>query len=301
MRTALVIMAAGMGNRFGGSKQTTPVDDAGNKIIDYSMYDAKNAGFDEVVFVIKEEMYESFREDIGKNVEKYFDVSYVFQKIDGTGIEVPEGRVKPWGTGQAVLCAADCVKVPFAVINADDFYGADAFVKMHDFLAGERMQGEYSMVGYMLKNTVTENGSVSRGVCTVDEASYLTAITEHTKIYQNTGGIEYTEDDGKTFAALPDDTVVSMNFWGFGPEFFEVLRAGFAEFLEGEMKSDPLKKEYYLPTGVDSAMKSGASVKVLATDAKWHGITYREDLDAVKSAIACMKRNGEYPENLWDN
>ena len=310
MSCALVIMAAGMGSRFGGSKQTTPVDAEGDRLIDFSMYDARKAGFDELVFVIKEEMYESFREDVGRNAERFFRVSYVFQKAelpeeaaalvkDGAARAALETRTKPWGTGQAVLCAAEAVKVPFCVINADDFYGRDAFREMYRFLSGPRAAGEYAMCGYELEKTVTENGSVSRGECETDADGFLTRITERVKIVRREGGeIAYTED-GETFVPLAPDTTVSMNFWGFGPEFFEVLRTGFARFLEEEAPLDPLKKEYYLPTAAAQAMEAGARVRVLKTDADWYGITYREDLDRVKEEIAALKEAAVYPKDLW--
>ena len=311
MNTALLIMAAGMGSRFGGSKQTTPVDEAGDCLIDFSMYDARKAGFSELVFVIKEEMYESFRADIGKRASKFFRVSYVFQNPDlparvledagcdaAAFAELTAGRTKPWGTGQAVLCAADAVRCPFCVINADDFYGRDAFEKMHAFLAGPRQAGQYAMAGYLLEKTVTENGSVSRGVCETNAEGFLTGITERTKIVQRESDIAYTED-GETFRPLEPETTVSMNFWGFGPEFFDVLRGGFARFLREEVSADPMKKEYYLPTAAAQAMEAGATVRVLKTDADWYGITYREDLASVKKEIAAMKAAGVYPDDLW--
>ena len=292
-----------MGSRFGGSKQTVPVDEQGDRIIDLSMYDARRAGFDKVIFIIKEEMYESFREDIGRSAERFFDVSYVFQKTDrawegGPAVEVPAGRGKPFGTGQAVLAAKPVTDCPFCVINADDFYGREPFEKLHAFLAGDRPAGSYAMAGYELGKTVTENGSVARGVCEVDPDGYLAGIVERTKIVCRDGGIAYTED-GEHFVPLSEDDTVSMNFWGFGPEFMDVLADGFSRFLNEDLPLDPLKKEFYLPSAAQQAMQEGALVKVIRTSAVWYGMTYREDLDTVKKAVAAMKRDGIYPDDLW--
>ncbi len=296
----LVIMAAGMGSRFGGLKQIAPVDEQGHIIIDFSLFDAWRAGFRDLVFIIKPEMEESFREVIGSRMEKYFRITYVYQTIDKlpAGYSVPTGREKPWGTGHAVLCCKDVVDGPFTVINADDFYGPTAFSAMYDYLAANEDAARYAMVGYRVRNTVTENGSVARGVCEV-ENGLLTGVTERTKIFKKGSDAQYTED-GETFVDLPGDTIVSMNFWGFTPRMLQELDARFGAFLDQALVSNPLKGEYFLPSVVNDQLKANtASVRVLPCEETWYGVTYREDLISVKQAIRQMKDNGIYEEDLW--
>lgn len=297
----LVIMAAGMGSRFGGLKQVTPVDPEGHPILDFSLFDAKRAGFRRVVFIIKRELEQEFRERVGRRAEEHLDVSYVFQDLDRlpAGFSVPEGRVKPWGTGHAVACCQGVVDGPFAVINADDFYGPGAFTAVYDYLSTNTEDSRYAMVGYRLRNTVTEHGSVSRGVCEVQDG-LLTGITERTKIYKRGDHAAYTEDD-ETFVDLPGDTLVSMNLWGFSAAFLEELWARFPAFLRENLADNPIKCEYYLPGVVNAQLSDGsASVRVLPCEETWYGITYQEDLESVRQAIARMKQEGLYPQYLWD-
>ena len=275
--TTLLVMAAGMGSRFGGLKQITPVGPDGQVILDYSLYDARRAGFDRVVFVIKKAIEKDFREVMGKRAEKLMDVDYVYQELTSlpAGFAVPEGRQKPYGTGHAVLCAREAVHTPFAAINADDFYGADAFQKLHTHLtAGEGI----GMVSFRLGNTLTENGTVSRGVCQV-ENGYLKSIVEHTALDKNSG--------------IPLDTPVSMNFWGFPLSFFDTLSTAFETWLTGD--HDPIKGELYLPFVVDEQIQSGRErVRVMDTDGRWYGVTYREDLPNVQAAIRQLTEQGLY-------
>ncbi len=298
---ALVIMAAGMGSRFGGPKQIVPIDDMGQIIIDYSLYDAWRAGFRKVVFIIKKEMENDFRERIGNKISQFFDVRYVYQSLDQLppGYEVPADRIKPWGTGHAVACAAREIQEPFAVINADDYYGTSAFAEIYRFLAEERPEYEHAMVGYQLRNTVTEFGSVARGVCSLKDG-YLTDIVERTHIEKRGDDAAYTED-GETFYPLPGDTIVSMNLWGFGRKLMEELWARFPAFLDQAYQTNPLKAEYFLPTVANAQIQEGlGTVRVLKTDAVWHGMTYREDLEAVCAAVAKLRDEGVYPKNLWE-
>ena len=296
----LVVMAAGMGSRFGGLKQLMPVDPQGHPIIDFSMYDARRAGFARVVFIIKHAIEQQFREVIGRRMERQFDVDYVFQEPDvlPAGYTVPADRVKPWGTGHAVACCRGTVDSPFAVINADDFYGAGAFRTIYDFLAAAHSGTEHAMVGYRLRNTVTENGAVARGICTV-ENGFLTGVTERTKIVKRGDAAAYIDDGGEH--PLTGDETVSMNFWGFAPSMLDELWARFPAFLDRQMPADPIKSEYYLPAVANAMLQEGlGTVRVLECGEVWHGVTYREDLQSVQCAIAALKQAGVYPESLWE-
>ena len=300
-KPTLVIMAAGMGSRFGGLKQIEPIDNNGHIIIDFSLYDAWRAGFRDLVFIIKPEMEEAFREVIGDRMEKYFNITYVYQTIDAlpAGYSVPDGREKPWGTGHAVLCCKDVVDGPFTVINADDFYGPTAFSVIYDYLVANEDDSRYAMVGYRVRNTVTEHGSVARGVCEVKDG-LLTGVAERTKIFKNGLDAKYT-DDGETFVDLPGNTIVSMNFWGFTPKMLKELDDRFAAFLDGALVNNPLKGEYFLPSVVNDQLQAGtATVRVLPCEDTWFGVTYREDLESVKNAICQMKQIGIYTKNLWN-
>lgn len=300
-KPVLVIMAAGMGSRYGGLKQLDPVGPYGQVILDYSMYDARRAGFETVVFVIKEEIEEQFRARVGDRVGRHMDVKYAFQRMDDLpeGYAVPEGRVKPWGTAQAALAARHVVDGPFAIINADDYYGRSAFRAIHAFLSGGRPY-HYAMVGYRLRNTVTENGSVARGVCTVDQDGTLIEIHERTAIEKDGENGRYTEDGGKSWTPIGGDTLVSMNLWGFDRSFLEEAQARFPAFLDKTLGSNPLKGEYYLPSVVEQLIREGrARVRVLHSEDKWYGVTYKEDKGAVTAAIKAMTESGLYPAELW--
>ena len=297
----LVIMAAGMGSRFGGLKQMTPVDEEGHFIIDFSLYDAYQAGFRRVAFIIKREIEQTFRETIGARMEKWFHVDYVYQELDRLpeGFAVPEGRRKPWGTAHAVACCRGVVEGPFAVINSDDFYGRGAYEAIYRFLTENKAPHHYAMLGYQLRNTVTEFGSVARGVCHVQDGMLLD-ITERTKIFKRGQDAAYTED-GETFVPLSGDTQVSMNFWGFTPEILDEIWDAFPAFLAENLPVNPEKCEFYLPTFVGSRLAEGkVCVRVLPCMETWHGVTYKEDLDSVKSAIGALKREGKYPARLWE-
>ena len=297
----LVIMAAGMGSRFGGLKQMTPVDEEGHFIIDFSLYDAYQAGFRRVAFIIKREIEQTFRETIGARMEKWFHVDYVYQELDRLpeGFAVPEGRRKPWGTAHAVACCRGVVEGPFAVINSDDFYGRGAYEAIYRFLTENKAPHHYAMLGYQLRNTVTEFGSVARGVCHVQDGMLLD-ITERTKIFKRGQDAAYTED-GETFVPLSGDSLVSMNFWGFTPEILDEIWNAFPAFLAENLPVNPEKCEFYLPTFVGSRLaEKKVSVRVLPCMETWHGVTYKEDLDSVKSAIGQLKREGKYPARLWE-
>ena len=284
----LVVMAAGMGSRFGGLKQIEPIGPKGEAILDFSVYDAVKAGFTKVVFVIKHAIEKDFKEFVGNRIEKKVKVEYVFQEIDKLpeGYTCPEGREKPWGTAHAILCCKDVVKEPFAVVNADDYYGRSAFVKMAEFLKSD--SDDYAMVGFRLMNTLTENGYVSRGVCEIENGE-LKSVTERTKIMD----CKFTEDDGATWTQLPEDTVVSMNLWGFRPDVFGYIETGFKKFLDE--KIDVPKSEYYLPTVVSERIeRKEKSVKVLIAEDKWYGVTYKEDKQVVVDAIGKMVADGCY-------
>ena len=290
-KPVLVVMAAGMGSRYGGLKQLDPVGGHGQVIMDYSIYDARRAGFETVVFVIKPEIEAQFKAAVGDRIARGMDVKYAFQRLEDLpeGYAVPEERVKPWGTAQAVLSAREVVKGPFAVINADDYYGPQAFREIYRYLSdhpdGERY--EYAMVGYQLKNTVTENGHVARGVCEETADGLLTAITERTHIESTPAGPRYTEDNGQTWTELSGETIVSMNLWGFTRSFLDEAWARFPAFLDGTLAADPLKAEYFLPGVVSSLIaEEKARVKVLRSADKWYGVTYQADKPQVVAAIA---------------
>lgn len=300
----LVVMAAGMGSRYGGLKQIDPVDKEGHIIMDFSVYEAVKAGFKKVIFIIKKENEADFKAAIGDRLSKHLDVTYVFQDLKNLpeGYEVPEGRVKPWGTGHAVLSCIDEINGPFAVINADDYYGANAFRMAYDFLTQNQDEDgiyRYMMVGYKLENTLTENGHVARGVCVTDEEGHLQKIHERTHIERHEGSVAYTEDEGKTWTALPQDSTVSMNMWGFSESILKELKARFPKFLEENLPVNPMKCEYFLPFVVDELLgENKATVKVLKSMDKWYGVTYKEDKPVVVAAIQRMKDEGLYPQDF---
>ena len=298
----LVIMAAGMGSRFGGLKQIEPIDDYGNFIIDYSIYDAIQVGFNKVVFIIKKENYDIFRDTVGKRVEKYIEVEYVFQEIDKLpeGYDVPENRVKPWGTGHAILCCRGVVNENFAIINSDDFYGRDAFEVIANFLKNSKKNSdveEFAMAGYMVKNTLTENGSVKRGVCQA-ENGYLTKLIE-SSIERKDDKLVATPLEGGDEFVIDPEGLVSMNMFGFTPQILDYLYETFPKFLDGH-KDDMDKCEFLIPSVVfEEIEKKIARVEVLKTTAVWQGITYREDKDKVVMEIKKLVDNGDYPQGLW--
>ena len=305
-KPVLVIMAAGMGSRYGGLKQIDPIDEYGDKIIDFSIYDAVQAGFEKVVFIIKRAIEKEFKEQIGDRISKQVDVEYVYQELDKLpeGYVIPDGREKPWGTGHAILCCKGVVDGPFAVINADDYYGKSAFKSIYDQLASvsDDEKYQYTMVGYKLYNTLTENGHVARGVCSTDAQSKLTDIHERTRIEKHGDKAEFTEDDGATWTYLPEDTIVSMNMWGFTESMLGELDRRFAAFLDREVKNNPLKCEYFLPFVVDELLKEGkAEVTVLKSVDRWYGVTYKEDKAMVVKAIQDLKNQGLYPDKLWED
>lgn len=296
----LVILAAGMGSRFGGLKQITSVDDFGHSIIDFSLYDAWNAGFRKVAFIIKHAIEDDFKARVGARMERYFDVRYVYQELDAlpSGFSVPEGRTKPWGTGHAVACCKGIVEGPFAVINADDFYGPTAYAALYSFLSEEKGLAEHAMVAYLLRNTVTENGSVARGICTV-ENGYLTDVEEHTHIEKD-GVNAVFEENGSRFS-ISGEVPVSMNCWGFQQSMLDELNARFPAWLEENLQKNPQKCEYFLPSVADAVIKERrGSVKILNCQEVWHGITYREDMASLVSAIAEMRERGLYPAKLLE-
>lgn len=303
-KPSLVILAAGMGSRYGGLKQIDPVDAEGHKIIDFSIYDARKAGFEKVVFIIKRENEQDFRSCIGDAVSKYMEVEYVFQDLTKVpdGFEIPEGRVKPWGTAHAILCCKDTVKEPFAVINADDYYGRSAFQTLYDYLTTHEddEMHRYAMVGYELGNTLTENGSVARGCCVTDDDGYLVTIAERTQIVKTEQGAAYSEDGGKTFTDIPLTTPVSMNMWGFTESIMEELETAVNRFFQEGVESNPLKAECFLPIEVDKLLKDRkATVQVLSSKDKWFGVTYKEDKPFVMESIRKLKEEGVYPDKLW--
>jgi len=302
-KPALVVMAAGIGSRYGGLKQIEPITEQGEIIIDFSLYDAMMAGFEDVVFIVKKEIEQDMRALIDGGAGQHLNITYVFQELTDMpeGYALPEGRVKPWGTCHAVFAAREALEGNFAVINADDYYGAQAFRFMYEDLltAKDGELYDYSMIGYRLANTLTEFGHVSRGVCATDGLGRLTGVDERLKIMWKDEAIQY-EDEAGGWHEVSRDAIVSMNFWGFTPSVLAEIEEGFKTFLDGALKNNPLKGEYLLPLGVDALLKAGkASVRILPTDERWFGVTYKEDKEFVTASIRSMKDGGVYPEILW--
>lgn len=306
-KPVLVVMAAGMGSRYGGLKQIDPVGVHGQLIIDYSIYDAKRAGFETVVFVIKHEIEDTFKQAIGNRLSKVIEVRYAYQELTDLpdGYSVPEGRVKPWGTCHAILAARKVVDGPFAVVNADDYYGPEAFQTIYNYLSTHADQPncyEFAMVGYHLENTVTEHGHVARGICVEDEAGFLNTVTERTHIEKDGEDARFTEDNGATWSKLSGDTIVSMNLWGLTRSFIDEAEARFPTFLDKTLAENPTKGEYFLPSVISQLIEEGkARVKVLRSRDRWHGVTYQADKPLVVAALAEKTANGLYPEFLWGN
>ena len=304
-KPVLVVLAAGMGSRYGGLKQMDSVAGHGQSIIDYSIYDARRAGFEKVIFVIKRALEEDFRRLVGDRIARGVQVEYAFQELDDlpAGYAVPAGRKKPWGTTHAVLAARELIDGPFAVINSDDYYGPEAFRLIYDFLSAQdeaAVPQRYAMVSYLLGNTVTENGSVARGVCRVGEDGLLQEVVEHTRIEKDGADARSTQDGGETWQRLPGSTPVSMNFWGFQRSFVDEGEARFPEYLDQILAENPEKGEFYLPLLVSRLIEEGrAQVQVLRSEDKWYGVTYREDKPGVVAALAEMTARGLYPEDLW--
>lgn len=302
----LVVMAAGMGSRYGGLKQIDPVGSQGEAILDYSLFDAHEAGFETAVIIIKEAIKKDFMDTVGARLQKApMEIRYAYQELDKLpqGYTVPEGRTKPWGTCHAVVCAREAIgSAPFAVINADDYYGKAAFREIYNYLSahGDDDKYRYCMVGYELGKTVTDNGSVARGVCQVNEQGYLESVVERTKIEKCEGGIRFTEDDGKTWTPLGDKTTVSMNMWGFTPSFAAESQARFPAFLDKALQENPMKGEYFLPSTVSALLaEDKATVKMLYSPDKWYGVTYAADKPVVVEALRTMTAQGLYPDGLW--
>lgn len=305
-KPVLVVMAAGMGSRYGGLKQMDPMDDSGHVILDFSVYDAMLAGFEKVIFIIKRENEDVFRECIGDRIAKRMQVEYAYQDLNALpeGFSLPEGRQKPFGTGHAVLCCKDQINGPFAVINADDFYGRHAFQMIYDYLSRPKDDNgmyQYVMVGYIMENTLTENGHVARGVCRIDESGHLMEIHERTRIEKRGDETAYTEDEGATWVTIPEGSIASMNMWGFQQNLMEELEKRFPAFLEENLSANPLKCEFFLPSAVQQLMEEGkAEVAVLKSEDRWYGVTYKEDKETVMKAIADFKAQGVYPKQLWE-
>lgn len=304
-KPVLAVMAAGMGSRYGGLKQIDPVGPSGEVIIDYSLFDARRAGFEKVVFIIKHEIEDDFKAVISERISKVMQVEYAFQQLDilPEGYTVPEGREKPWGTAHAVLAAKSVIDGPFAVINADDYYGPEAFQKIYDYLATHQddEKYEYAMVGYHLRNTLTEHGHVARGVCEVGEDGFLQRVTEHVKIVKDGNDAKFTEDEGKTWESLPGETTVSMNLWGFTPSFLKETETRFSTVLDRTLTANPMKGEYFLPSVVSALIdEDKARVQVLTSKDKWYGVTYKEDKPVVVAALRSFIDAGVYPEKLWE-
>ena len=305
-KPVLVVMAAGMGSRYGGLKQIDPVGNHGEAILDYSLFDAHEAGFETAVIIIKKAIEKDFMETVGARLKACpMEIRYAFQEMEKipAGFSVPEGRVKPFGTSHAVLCAKDEIDgAPFAVLNADDYYGKDAFKVIYNYLSGaqdgEKM--DFCMVGYLMGNTVTDNGSVARGICKADGQGNLADIDEQLRIEKYEGGIHYTEDDGATWVDVPFDTIVSMNMFGFTPSFLQELEDRFPDFLANQLPKNPAKAEYLLPRTVDNLLKEGkATVKILKSEDRWYGVTYAADKPMVVEALSNLQKAGKYPDGLW--
>lgn len=301
-KPVLIVMAAGMGSRFGGLKQITPITPEGDLILDFSIYDAISAGFETVIFVIKREFEDLFREKVGSRMDHKIEVKYAFQELDDlpAGYSIPDGRVKPFGTGHAVLACRDMVNSPFAVINADDYYGKQGFKLIYDYLtASSNSSGRYAMVSYSLDKTVTAHGHVARGICEVNSENKLISIVERTRIEKRPEGIAYTEDEGSSWHVLPDNTQVSMNFWGFSADMMKQLEDRFPIFLRDSLPVNPLKAEYFLPGVVDQVLQEGsAEAEVLPSPDSWHGVTYQQDKENVTAALLKLKADGFYPRKL---
>ncbi|MDR0519468.1 MAG: nucleotidyltransferase [Clostridiales Family XIII bacterium] len=299
----LIVMAAGMGSRYGGLKQIDPVTEQGEIIIDFSLYDALMAGFEEVVFIIKKEMEKDVRALMDGGAGRRVNIKYAYQDIAEVpaGFAVPEGREKPWGTGHAVLAAKALVDGPFAVINSDDYYGPAAYQLMHEYLMGASDDDmlRYAMVAYRLANTVTEHGSVARGICRIDGSGNLAGIDERLKVARRDGGIAYEDENGE-WVGVPAEQPVSMNFWGFTKSFMGELESGLSDFFENDVPQNPQKAEYLLPRIVDRLLAEGrAAVNVMESDDRWYGVTYKEDKAQVMAAMQSLKDRGLYPEKLW--
>ncbi len=307
-KTALVIMAAGMGSRFGGLKQLTPVGPAGELILDYSVFDAKRAGFDKVYFIIKEQIKEDFKNAVGDRISKYIETEYVMQELYKlpSGFKAPEGREKPFGTGHAVWCGKEQIKEDFVVINADDYYGPECFKILHDFLVNNDENSDklhMAMAGFVLSKTVSRNGYTSRGICETLADGKLKSVTERTHIEYRGDDIAYTEDDGKTWTVLDPETLVSMNCWAFPQKTLEKFESQLVDFLKtlDNEGVNPLKAEFYLPSVASKIIESGeGDIAVLKTNDKWYGMTYKEDIDDVKAAMLKKRKEKIYPEKLWD-
>ena len=306
-KPVLVVMAAGMGSRYGGLKQIDPVGSCGEAILDFSLFDAHEAGFETAVIIIKEAIRKDFMDTVGKRLENCpMEIRYAYQELNKLpeGYTVPEGRTKPWGTSHAVLCAKEEIgDAPFAVLNADDYYGKSAFKVVYDYLThtADDDKYRYCMVGYELGKTVTDNGSVARGVCETDENGYLTVVTERTKIEKYDGGIHFTEDDGATWTDLDAKTPVSMNLWGYTPSFLKEIEARFPAFLDATLSGNTAKAEFFLPSTVSQLLdENKATVKVLTSSDKWYGVTYAADKPVVVAALKEMTEQGMYPaDGLW--
>lgn len=301
MEPELIIMAAGMGSRYGGLKQLDKIGPNGEIILELSVYAAMKAGFKRVSFIIREEIEKEFRELIGNKISENMEVNYIYQAMDflPKGFSIDEARDKPLGTAHALYCAKDTVQAPFAVINADDYYGTEAFKLIFDFLKENTLDNNHAMVGYKLKNTLSENGHVARGICTV-ENNLLVDVVERTKIIKGENTALYTEDDN-SWEKLSLDAIVSMNMWGFMPSIFQNIEVDFKSFLSKELVDNPLKAEFYIPKVVNNLlMNKKAQVKVMLSTEKWYGVTYKEDKENVRSAIAKLVNKGVYPKNLWE-
>ena len=296
----LVVLAAGMGSRYGGLKQIDPIGPNGEIILEMSAYDAIRAGFNKIVFIIKKAIEEDFKNAIGNKIAEHIKVEYVFQEMDACppeGYEIPADRVKPWGTAHAILCCKHVIHEPFAVINADDYYGIASFQKLHDYLVSNEDETAYSMVGFVLGNTLTDHGSVARGVCKVEDGK-LAGVDERTRIEKREGKVQYYEND--TWYDVDANSLVSMNMWGFTPKFMEEVEERFPSFLKETVKENPLKSEFYIPVTVDTLIREGkATVTVLSSDDKWYGVTYQEDKPMVKEGIRKLIEAGKYPVPLW--